>query len=191
MFKPIIRRLNPIAQLATLSPISAIRHHRRRYSTMPKGAAAARGRKRAAADEYENDGFVVDDGSTSKKPKTGQSAKGKQVDNEGADYWELSSKRRVTISEFHGKPMVSIREYYEKDGVQAPGKKGIALSLDQYNVLMEVLPEIEASLAKKGQTVVRPNFEGSGSGAANEDAGDAGGDTVKRNHEATSDEDDE
>ena len=36
---------------------------------------------------------------------------------------QLTSKRRVGISEFKGKFMVNIREYYEKDGEVLPGKK--------------------------------------------------------------------
>lgn len=33
--------------------------------------------------------------------------------------------RRVTISSFRGKTLVNIREYYEKDGQELPGKKVI------------------------------------------------------------------
>ncbi|KAK0640175.1 putative RNA polymerase II transcriptional coactivator [Lasiodiplodia hormozganensis] len=157
---------------------------------MPKGTAA-RGRKRAAADDYEDDGFVVaDEGSAHKKAKKGQ-AKGKHVDDEGNPFWELSAKRRVTVSEFNGRPMVGVREYYEKDGKQLPGKKGISLSLDQYNALMEVLPEVETALAKKGQTVVRPNFEGNAAKDKADENDDEGSDANKKNFEATSDEDDE
>lgn len=55
---------------------------------MPKGTAV-RGRKRAAANDYEDDGFVVaDEGSAHKKAKKGQ-AKGKQVDDEGNPFWEV------------------------------------------------------------------------------------------------------
>jgi hypothetical protein len=31
--------------------------------------------------------------------------------------------RRVTISSFRGKTQVNVREYYEKDGQELPGKK--------------------------------------------------------------------
>lgn len=36
---------------------------------------------------------------------------------------QLTSKRRVGITEFKGVYMVNIREYYEKDGETLPGKK--------------------------------------------------------------------
>ncbi|KAF4308637.1 putative RNA polymerase II transcriptional protein [Botryosphaeria dothidea] len=161
---------------------------------MPKGSTSVRGRKRATQD-YEDDGFVVTDDSApkSKKAKKGQSA-GKQQDDEGNEFWELSAKRRVTVSEFRGKSMVSIREYYEKDGKDLPGKKGISLTLDQYNALVELLPDVEAALARKGEAVKRPNFEGPTGGPVkgdqqsdNDEADDAG----KQNFEATSDEQDE
>lgn len=31
--------------------------------------------------------------------------------------------RRVTVSSFRGQTMVNLREYYEKDGQELPGKK--------------------------------------------------------------------
>ncbi len=36
---------------------------------------------------------------------------------------QLSKNRRVTISEYKGKRMVHIREYYSKDDKMLPGKK--------------------------------------------------------------------
>jgi hypothetical protein len=48
---------------------------------------------------------------------------GWKVDANGDKFWELSKMRRVTISSFRGKILVNIREYYEKDGQELPGKK--------------------------------------------------------------------
>lgn len=86
-------------------------------------------------DRYDTgDDFVVDDSNghgPSKKPrketttrKESQTSKGgSKVDSNGDTYWEISRLRRVTISTFRGKTMVNIREYYEKDGQELPGKK--------------------------------------------------------------------
>jgi hypothetical protein len=74
-------------------------------------------------------GYVdVDDVPTTKRGKGpsgnafSPSAK-PQVDSDGNKFWEISKARRVTISEFKGKTMVGIREYYEKDSQWLPGKK--------------------------------------------------------------------
>jgi hypothetical protein len=45
------------------------------------------------------------------------------VDSDGNQYWEISKARRVTLSEFKGKQLVNVREYYQKDDEWLPGKK--------------------------------------------------------------------
>ncbi|CAL4974480.1 unnamed protein product [Urochloa decumbens] len=55
----------------------------------------------------------------------------------------LSSKRRVTLSEFKGRTLVSIREFYMKDGKELPTSKGcqpyLQKFLASYRVVREVL----------------------------------------------------
>lgn len=80
---------------------------------------------------YKSDHFVAsDDDGDRPAAKRGKPSKAPapvsgeiQVDDEGNKYWELSGKRRLTISEFKGATLVNIREYYEKDGKALPGKK--------------------------------------------------------------------
>ncbi|MCJ1367984.1 hypothetical protein MMC16_007122 [Acarospora aff. strigata] len=197
-------------------------------------------RKRASeVADYESDGgFVADDNDNDDKPKakrakttkssasatnTGGSRKdaravhdkevvgGGAVDANGDEYFELSHLRRVTISSFKGKRMVSIREYYEKDGEALPGKKGISMPLEQYSTLVTLLPHIETVLREKGEKVPRPDYEGQGRDAGGDDAdgggggseveeeeveqkGSRGGDgngVEKNNFEATSEEEEE
>lgn len=86
-------------------------------------------KRRAASDAYESDDGFVEDAPSSKRAKQSSSsskskgAGGSLVDTEGNTYWELSGMRRITISEFKGKKYINIREYYEKDGKDLPGKK--------------------------------------------------------------------
>ncbi|KAF2147576.1 uncharacterized protein K452DRAFT_314694 [Aplosporella prunicola CBS 121167] len=165
----------------------------------PKRAAAAAGRKRAS-EVYEDDGFVVgDEGAPQLKRAKGGAKKevktGLQRDDEGNEFWEISNQRRVTVSQFKGKTFVSVREYYEKDGKAMPGKKGISLSVEQYSTLLTLLPDIEAVLGQKGESVPRPSYEGEVGGAvkqqpAEDEEGEAE-EEGKKNFEATSDEGEE
>lgn len=76
-------------------------------------------RKRSS--EFQGIGEVA--GVHSKKSKVGDRETTSKVDTNGDRYWELSKMRRVTISSFRGKNMVNVREYYEKNGQELPGKK--------------------------------------------------------------------
>ena len=51
----------------------------------------------------------------------------------GESYIDIGKKKRVTVSMFKGQPLIDIREYYGDEGQEKPGKKGIALTMDQVN----------------------------------------------------------
>ncbi|KDQ21743.1 hypothetical protein BOTBODRAFT_26169 [Botryobasidium botryosum FD-172 SS1] len=71
---------------------------------------------------------------------------------EGEKYVMLGPKRRVTVREFKGKPLVDIREFYVDKGTgeEKPGNKGIALSIEQWELLKSsVAPLIDDLLSKK------------------------------------------
>ena len=94
--------------------------------TTPQSFEMAGGFKRKWNNK--NGGGDSDDGvQTSKKGKTGgsdfQASTVPKTDSDGNKYWEISKARRVTVSEFKGKSMVNIREYYQNDGEWLPGKK--------------------------------------------------------------------
>ncbi|OAL75023.1 RNA polymerase II transcriptional coactivator [Trichophyton violaceum] len=130
--------------------------------------------------------------------------KAPKTDSNGDPYWEISRQRRVTISTFKGRVLVNVREYYEKDGQELPGKKGISMTLEQFNNLVTLLPEISAVIEEKGGKVTRPDFSGSIATAGEEDEEMSGVDEEKsksnskakkpsstKNFETTSDEDDD
>lgn len=62
--------------------------------------------------------------------------------------YEIGKMKFVSVSEFKGKAFVNIREYYEKDGKQLPGKKGIALAIDQWEKLKQFVDKIDRDVKK-------------------------------------------
>lgn len=125
-------------------------------------------------------------------PAGSSSIASRRVDTNGDSYWEISKLRRVTVSSFRGKTMVHIREYYEKDGQELPGKKGISLPIDQFTSLVSALPDIELALKEHGETVPRPVYADPAGklGGIDEDLpGMRGSRSPRKNIEATSEED--
>lgn len=85
---------------------------------------------------------------------TGAKAKKAKMKEQGASGGDdkdemipLSAKRFVNVRAFKGKVLVDIREYYTDDaGERKPGKKGISLSVDQWESLKEAIPNIDAKI---------------------------------------------
>ncbi|KAL0312432.1 UNVERIFIED_CONTAM: RNA polymerase II transcriptional coactivator KELP [Sesamum radiatum] len=98
----------------------------------------------------------------------GRKTDGREYDDEGGlIICRLSDKRRVTLSEFRGKTLVSIREYYKKDGKELPSSKdlthlrllydglryclditGISLTPEQWASFRKNVPAIEKAIKK-------------------------------------------
>ncbi|XP_041372688.1 activated RNA polymerase II transcriptional coactivator p15-like [Gigantopelta aegis] len=64
----------------------------------------------------------------------------------GENMFQLSRMRFATVSEFRGKVMVGIREYYEADGDLRPGRKGISLTLEQWKSLKDQMDDIDEAI---------------------------------------------
>ncbi|WJX80408.1 hypothetical protein P8452_63412 [Trifolium repens] len=61
---------------------------------------------------------------------------------------QLSSRRNVAVRDFKGMTLVSIREFYNKDGKQLPTSKGISLSSEQWSTFKNCVPAIEEAITK-------------------------------------------
>ncbi|OAY66936.1 RNA polymerase II transcriptional coactivator KELP [Ananas comosus] len=92
-----------------------------------------------------NDGGEEEEG----KDDGGGGQEQREYDDEGdLIICHLSKKRRVTIQEFRGKRLVSIREFYEKDGKQLPTSKGISLTVDQWEAFRKAIPAIQDAIKR-------------------------------------------
>ncbi|NWX06168.1 TCP4 polymerase, partial [Caloenas nicobarica] len=85
---------------------------------------------------------------TEAKPsKVTEKPPGQGSEEEGM--FQIGKMRYVHVSSFKGKVLVDIREFYiDKEGGMKPGRKGIALSAEQWNQLKEIIPEVDAAIKK-------------------------------------------
>ncbi|KAI0838646.1 PC4-domain-containing protein [Hypoxylon sp. FL0890] len=162
--------------------------------------------KRSRRDDDENEDVLSDQEvkSTSKSSKSAKKAKTSRAtdsgkDDEGNSFWSLGGTRRATVSTFKGKTFINIREYYtDAAGDLKPGKKGIMLTPEQYNKLLEAIPSINAELGDKGHgtpalSSVAPAEDAPDSPEKTKPAKKAKSDEkkAKANIEATSEEDED
>lgn len=61
-----------------------------------------------------------------------------------------NAKRRVQVHKYKGKLLIDIRELYCKDDEWLPGRRGIALRLEDFKSLLEYLPLIKESVNALG-----------------------------------------
>ena len=59
---------------------------------------------------------------------------------------KLDDKKRITVRKFKGKLLVDIREFYNDKGEMKPGKKGIALSKENWNKLKDYINVIDEAI---------------------------------------------
>ncbi|KAK9764539.1 hypothetical protein K7432_007871 [Basidiobolus ranarum] len=70
-----------------------------------------------------------------------------KVNDDGEQYFELSSKKRMSVRKWKNMVLVDFREFYtDSNGVVRPTKKGITLSLDQWKKLKELANEVDDAI---------------------------------------------
>lgn len=70
-----------------------------------------------------------------------------QDSSEQATRYQISSNRFVSLENWKGSDTVDIREYYEANGEQRPGKKGITLSSSQVRALVSEIEAVSNALS--------------------------------------------
>lgn len=81
-----------------------------------------------------------------KKSKTTTSSSKAQGNEENS--WDLGKNRFVKLSEFKGKWYVNIREFYLADGDLRPGKKGIMLTMEQWQKFKGIVDDVDEAIKK-------------------------------------------
>ncbi|KAL3319026.1 Transcriptional coactivator [Cichlidogyrus casuarinus] len=88
-----------------------------------------------------------------KKQKTSEndSKSAKKISKNNSDIFDaegridLTGNKYISVRNFKGRQFIDIREYYmdKSDGQLKPGKKGVALNVDQWRVLKSVISDID------------------------------------------------
>ncbi|KAF9501490.1 PC4-domain-containing protein [Pleurotus eryngii] len=115
-------------------------------SKSPKAASKPKGRSSMGKRKIVDDDEVP----AAKKAKqdTKQALEGEQTTKDGQVYIQLGKQKRAGITTFKGSTYVDIREYYGPADDEKPGKKGIALNKDQWEVLKANFDKIDRLLAE-------------------------------------------
>lgn len=58
----------------------------------------------------------------------------------------LDKRKRITLRKFKGKLLIDIREFYEDHCLMKPGKKGIALSKENWTKLKKFIDKIDSAI---------------------------------------------
>lgn len=75
-------------------------------------------------------------------PGGGRAGESRKMEDGSLVVCQLTSRRNITVCDWKGTKLVSIREFYEKNGKSLPGK-GISLNRDQWSALKEGFSKID------------------------------------------------
>lgn len=81
-----------------------------------------------------------------KKSKSKSSSSSRNDEDENS--WSLGKNRFLKVREFKGKFYVDIREFYDDNGEMKPGRKGISLSLEQWNTVKNCIDDVDAAIKR-------------------------------------------
>ena len=79
----------------------------------------------------------------------------------GEAYWSIAKNdtKRLLVGMYRGKPVINIRTFFrdrgDAPGVMRPSQKGIALQMDQWDLIKEMIPVIDAEIAAIRDTTNR------------------------------------
>lgn len=106
--------------------------------------------KRSAEVEGEDIEDEDEDKEEVEPPKAAKKLKASTVSEtkHDAKIFDLGGHRKVSINQFKGSTLIDIREFYkDKSGEMKPGKKGISLTVEQFDSLLGKTTEIQEAVA--------------------------------------------
>ncbi|CAD8132837.1 unnamed protein product [Paramecium octaurelia] len=94
------------------------------------------------------DNNYAKESSSAKKQQVQKNKQNNYTFEDGQYFFELTSFKKVSVSKFKGNVMISLREFFSKDGQSLPTKKGITLQLDNWEKFKQYIAEIDECVNK-------------------------------------------
>ncbi|KOX72217.1 Activated RNA polymerase II transcriptional coactivator p15 [Melipona quadrifasciata] len=102
---------------------------------------------------YSDDDSSDEEVKSKKRKRENGDKEKKTAEKESAkneDVWDLGNNRRVTVKDYRGKFFVDIREmYFDKELNLKPARKGISLSIPQWQKLLSVVDDVDKAIKSK------------------------------------------
>ena len=119
-----------------------------------KGGSRKEGKKKQQRQEEEEQEEDEEKEGEEEEEEEDKGGEGKKEFDDNGDLilCRLSKNRRVTLQEFKGKTLVSIREYYFKDGKELPTSKGMSMTVEQWETFSKSVPAIEDAIKTLGES---------------------------------------
>ncbi|XP_074037943.1 single stranded-binding protein c31A [Leptinotarsa decemlineata] len=109
---------------------------------MPKHKSSKRKSSDSSSDSGPEDKLPM------KKPKSETKPTKSKPSNEEENSWQLAKNRFVKLTEFKGNWYLDIREFYNADGDLKPGRKGIMLTMEQWQKFKGCIEDIDEAIKK-------------------------------------------
>ena len=63
--------------------------------------------------------------------------------------FQIEGTLNLSVSQYQGMTLIDIRKYFEKDGNVLPTKRGISLTVEQWDALLSKLEDIKAYIEEE------------------------------------------
>ncbi|KAF8444549.1 transcriptional Coactivator p15-domain-containing protein [Boletus edulis BED1] len=120
----------------------------KKKSVKPKSATTSKGKAPSKPKTVKKPKFNDSGDESPAHEESNQPAVKVLKNAEGEKYVELGKKKRAAVRPFKGQVFVDIREFYGADGDEKPGKKGISLSVEQWEALKQSISTIDSFFAE-------------------------------------------
>lgn len=141
--KPQKKKLKDESSCSEESDIDEVKPKKKKEE---KEKSSSKKQKMESGDESDIDEVEPKEKEEKKEKSPKKQTEESDTEDDNKSEWQLSKNRKISINKFKGKMLIDIREYYEAGGEMKPGRKGISLTCEQWEILLSVAEKVNDRL---------------------------------------------